>query len=189
VHQKSVAHATTLTYMAIRDEINRHCSRTAPKLFCLSPLVRSTLVMRTLFVSVEVNDVIYPPWPPNRNGYRLSKFRAVLDDFLAGGRVSVAENPFKKPSDALLARVCPTTDDVWDIRCIDPKPGIRCLGCFSEKDTFVALTWNYREDFCPEDWATEIGRCKTEWSSLFNPHRPFHGAHLDEYLSINYHAV
>ena len=132
--------------MAIRDQIRGCCAGPAPKLLCLSPLVRSTPVIRTLFVSVEVNDVIHPPWAPNRNGYRQSQFRAFLDAFVAGDWISVAENPRKKPSNAFLARVEPAADEIWDIRCIDPKPGIRCFGAFAERDTFVALTWCYRED-------------------------------------------
>ncbi len=179
-----------LTYMAIREKIKKHCSGTAPELFCLAPLVRSTPVIRTLFVSVEVNDVMYPSsWPSNCNGYRLSLFRTALDAFVAGEWISVAEKPFNKPPDAFLARVDPITNDVWDMRCIDPKPGIRCLGCFAEKDVFVALTWGYREDFCPEDWPIEVGRCMTAWNRLFNQLSPFRGAHLDEYLSGNYYAV
>jgi hypothetical protein len=152
-------------------------------------LIRSTPVIRTLFVSTEVNDVVYPPWPPNRNGFRLATFRGVLDAFTAGEMISVAENPFKKPPDAFLARVDPVTDEVWDIRCVDPQPGIRCLGSFAEKDTFIALTWGYREDFDPEDWPIEINRCKEKWKELFGTNPPFRGKHLDEYLSGNYYAV
>ena len=64
--------------------------------------------------------------------------------------------------------------------------GIRCFGCFAEKDLFIALTWNYRENIT--DFGVEVERCREAWDTLFSPLQPFKGANLDEYLS-NYMAV
>lgn len=83
-----------------------------------------------------------------------------------------------------MARVHPVTDEIWDIRSVDPKPGIRTLGSFAEKDTFIALTWEYRENLeSSRDWENEIARAKEAWKKLFGSVPPFKGANLDEYLS------
>lgn len=169
--------------MSIRDEINKMVE--SKRLFCLSPLIASTAVIRTLFVSFEVHDQVFPPFAENRDGYRLSQFRSTLDTF-SSYWISVAENPYKKDQTAFMARVDPIEDEVWDIRSIDPRPGIRCLGRFAEKDTFIALTWDYRENF---NWKYEIQRCKEVWKELFGTTPPLAGASLDDYLSGNYHAV
>jgi len=114
----------------------------------------------------------------------------VLDEFTDGGFITIAENPRDKEASALLARVEPAEDDVFDFRCLDPKPGIRALGCFAEVDVFVALTWEYRENLeNDDDWSAEIARCKSEWKRLFCDLPPFKGAKLNEYVSYNFRAV
>jgi len=76
----------------------------------------------------------------------------------------------KKDTTANIARVRPVEDNICDFRAIDPNPGIRAFGAFVEMDTFVALTWRYREDlgYDPRKWAAEIGRCKAKWRNLFH---------------------
>ncbi len=145
--------------------------------------------MREVFVSDEVHEVATPPWPENYEGLRRSGFRGELDAFTQGDEFSVAEDPFIKPGFAMLARVHPVSDEIWDIRSTDPNPGIRSLGAFGGKNLFLALTWDYRENFdIPGHWKAEIGRCKAKWNELFGPISRFKGASLDEYIS-NYYAV
>jgi len=87
----------------------------------------------------------------------------------------------------MLARVDPVDSEIWDIRSIVPRPGIRALGGFIRKDTFVALTWQFRENLATsDDWSAEIGRCRDAWRDLFGSKTPFSGASLDEYLSSFY---
>lgn len=175
--------------MSIRDEIANRVGD--GRLFCLPPLIPSGTMVRAMFVSEEINQVVHPPWEATKEGLRLSRLRAYLDTWTEGVLVSVAEAPYHKPRNTFLARVDPVADDVFDIRCFDPKPGIRVLGCFSEKDVFVALTWNHRENLGGPDsrgWRDEIERCKASWRRLFHPYPPFRGANLDAYLS-NFIAV
>jgi len=149
-------------------------------------------VVRTMFISEELNEVVHPPWENMREGLKLSQLRAYLDIFTMGRLISVAEDPYNKPTSTYLARVDPTSDEVWDIRVIDPRPGIRALGAFAGTDIFVALTWNDRPNLggrgSPE-WAAEIDRCKAKWRQLFPTYRPHKGASLHDYLSGNFHAV
>lgn len=84
-----------------------------------------------------------------------------------------------------MARVHPVSEEVWDFRCFDPKPGIRAFGHFAEKDTFVALTWDFRENV---DWAGEVSGCIEAWRALFGDLPPFKGTNLNDYLSHNFSA-
>lgn len=90
----------------------------------------------------------------------------------------------------MLARVDPVADEVWDFRCIDPKPGIRVFGRFAALDMFVALTWDYRENIEGEDyWAEQVRMCVAAWDRLFLGLPPHKGKTLDAYLSESYEAV
>ena len=176
--------------MSITDEIQaRIRAHHGKRLFYLPLRFRGDPAIRIMIVSEEVRDAVRPPWPKNWEGLRQSGFRGTLDAFTRGERVSVAERPFDKPNYAFLARVDPVADEVWDIRSIDPNPGIRCLGGFGGKDFFIALTWNYREILSGEyEWRDELQRCKSDWKELFDQIPRFHEGALDGYLS-NYFAV
>jgi hypothetical protein len=139
-----------------------------------------------MIVSVEVRDDVEGPWPDDFDGYRLAQFRATLDAFTTGAWIGVAEDPFAKANNAFMARIAPVALQLWDIRCVDPNPGIRAFGTFLCKDTFLALTWQYREQV---DWSQEGARCMHEWKQLFGSLPLFKGKTLDDYLSANFHAV
>lgn len=172
--------------MSITDDIKASVARHEGKsLFHLPPLFPGALTTRTMIVSEEIYDIVMPEYSKSWEGLRHSKLRGDLDAFTEGEEMSVAEKPFKKPGYTMIARVHPVTDEIWDLRNIDPNPGIRCLGAFGGKDIFIALIWDYREYF---DWNEEIERCKSEWTKLFGSIPRFKGASLDEYLS-NYYAV
>jgi hypothetical protein len=140
-----------------------------------------------MFVSGEIWHDVTPPFAENLSGMRLAEFREYLDAFTEGAELSVSENPHAKPSDAMLARVDPVADQFWDLRSVSPNPGIRSLGGFTDKDEFVALTWNYRENLDGQ-WSEEIDRCRAAWRGLFGTESPLCGRSLDDYLS-NYYAV
>ncbi len=117
---------------------------------------------------------------------RAGRLRADLEMFVEGRLISVAEDPYKKPKSAYMARIDPPEDEVWDIRSRDPRPGIRVLGLFSEKDTFVALTYELREALGgpgSKEWRDARERCKTRWRGLFNPYLPLSRSDANEYVS------
>ncbi|MEJ0076690.1 MAG: hypothetical protein WDO17_14800 [Alphaproteobacteria bacterium] len=142
---------------------------------------------RTLFVSEEVFRAVTSPFDGYPNQALHSEFRQTLDAFLEGGEMSVGDDPKTKASDALMARVCPVDDGFFDFRITSPHPQIRAFGGFAEKDTFVAITWNYR-DAISDNFDAEVSRCKIEWQKLFGSTEPFKGKNLDEHLS-NWIAV
>lgn len=140
-----------------------------------------------MFVSQELHEAVDgPPWRATWEGRRHAKLRAILDGFTEGDSITIAQNPVDKNARAILARVDPVEDEIWDFRCLDPKPGIRAFGRFSEPDTFIALTWNYREII---DWAAEVERCKAEWMKLFGEIPAYRGTTIDDYVTYNAEAV
>jgi len=169
--------------MSIRAEIDRLVA--VGRLFCLESLCTGEETVRTLFVSEEVLEAVNPPYSGEKS-YRRSEFRQFLDAFLENAHLSVAEDPDVKPSHAMIARVKPPEDDFWDLRVTAPVPGIRAFGGFADHDTFVVLTWEYREHI--SDFDAEVKRCRDEWHELFGAVAPMKKGHLNEYLS-NYTAV
>jgi hypothetical protein len=159
-----------LTYKSIREAIQSHEGRT---LFCLPSALLGEETPRTVFVSNELHEIVNgPPWPATWEGRRHANLRALFDGFTEGDWITVAENPFDKNSRAILARVAPPEDEIWDFRCLDPRPGIRAFGRFSEPNTFIALTWNYREIV---DWSHEVKKVQGRMAEAFLPASTFHG--------------
>lgn len=158
------------------------------KLFKLESLFTGDETARTMIVSPDILAAVTPPFPDTVHGERLGQFRAWLDGFMEGAEISVAEAPFQKPPDAMLARVSPVEDELWSIRVTEPErtPGIRAFGAFAEKDTFIALTWNCREAI--EIFDDEVESVANAWIDLFGSEDPFKGDTLDEYLT-NYRPV
>jgi hypothetical protein len=141
---------------------------------------------RTIFATKDVLDAISPPFSDDRDGEMHAEFKATIDAFLEGNEITVAEDPYDKPADTMLARVDPVEAGVWDLRIFAPRPGIRCLGCFWHCDVFVALVWDYRENF-DGDWPEYIQECLSAWRRLFGDRQPVSGGldeHLTEYFSV-----
>ncbi len=158
------------------------------KLFELASLFTGDETARTMIVSSDILAAVTPPFPDTPEGLRLGEFRAWLDNFMEGGEISVAQDPFRKPPDAMLARIDPVASELWSVRITEPEqtPGVRGFGGFAEKDKFVALTWEYRETII--DFDAAVDDVITAWDELFQPYKPLKGSSLDEYLS-NYRPV
>ena len=173
-----------MTYKSIREAIKSHEGRT---LFCLPSALLGEETPRAVFVTSELKEIVDgPPWPTTWEGQRHAELRALFDGFTEGDRITVGERPFEKDPRAIMARTHPIKDEVWDFRSLQRKPGIRAFGRFSEPNTFIALTWNYREIV---DWECEIKRCKAAWEKLFPDTPPFTGHNINEYITYNAEAV
>jgi hypothetical protein len=176
--------------MSIRDEIRRLTRERPPRLFFLPPLIEGAAVVRELFVSEEIYRVVKPPWEPGELGARYARMRSYLDAWTEGRLISIADHPYRKPKPTYMARIDPAPDEVFDIRCIDPNPGIRVMGCFADRDLFVALTYASREALqTRHDWRNEREACKAAWRRLFPTYAPYAGVSLDDYVSTNLYIV
>jgi hypothetical protein len=173
-----------LTYMSIHDQI-KELERPG-KLYCLESLLTGEETVRTLWVSSDVLAAVTPPYPLGSNPQqreRLREFREFLDAFLEHGHISVAQNPDDKPEFAMLARVKPPERDFWDFRVTAPQPGIRAFGAFADFNTFVVLTWDFRENIPPGQFDAEVADCMDAWRDLFGDTPPYAKSSLNEYLT------
>ncbi len=159
--------------MSIREIIQANLGH---RLFVLEPAIKSDRSERTMIVSQEVLDAVDTEMPDNWDGLRLADFRNTLDHFTLGEEMTVAEDPFQKPSDCFLARVADAKHEVIAIRTLF-GPGIRAFGFVADHNCLLALTWNYREDL---DFEEERRRCSHEWNQLFGNLEPYSkGKRLD----------
>jgi hypothetical protein len=160
------------------------------KLFDLKPIINGDETPRTMYVSADILAVVTPPFPDTREGERLGQFRAWLDDFVDGARISVSEDPRRKPPETMLARVENAEDEFWSIRVTEPAntAGIRSFGAFCALNEFVAVTWGMRDDICDE-FDEAVTEAQERWKDLFGVEGPHSGVNLDEYLTNYYRAV
>ena len=172
--------------MSINYEIRRWTRESPARLFFLPPLIGGAAVRRELFVSEEIQRAVQPPWEPSEQGARYARMRGYLDTWTEGRLISIADHPYRKPKPTFMARIDPAPDEVFDIRCIDPNPGIRVMGCFADRDLFIALTMADRDALATRhDWRNEREACKAAWRRLFPSYPPYTGATLNEYVSTN----
>ncbi|HVN29243.1 MAG TPA: hypothetical protein VMT64_12180 [Candidatus Binataceae bacterium] len=85
-----------------------------------------------------------------------------------------------------MALLEPTSNEVWEIRSVDPKPSIRLFGSFVQKNHFVILTWAWRKELggrYAKEWRAAIQEFKEEWETYFGRTRPISGSYPDAYLS------
>jgi hypothetical protein len=109
--------------------------------------------------------------------------RAILEAFVDGRWMTIKTRPKSKGQ---LAMLSPHADEIWEIRDIRPKPSLRILGSFAEKDVFIALAPYERSELGARDsteWVTALQLYKLQWSWLFDGHRPMSGSFPNDYIS------
>lgn len=139
---------------------------------------------RTMRVTPDMFAEVTPPFADTEEGYRIGELRGWLDGFIEGCEIFVAEDPDRKPPDAMLARVHPVKAEFWSIRVTHPEeaPGIRAFGAFSEKDKFIALTWEFREVIA-DQFNEEVASAIAVWKDHFGVEEPYRGDHINAYLT------
>jgi hypothetical protein len=147
---------------------------------------------RQIFVTPGLLSLLHGPWIsqpkwPKRKQWetRWNKARQHLDDFIDGlmtDRIYVRSGPRKKSS-CFMSRLDPETEEIWEIRVRDPKPGLRILGSFARQDMFVALTAAPHECLSTEeDWNRVIQQYKKKRNQYFTA-SPFSGSYPHDYIT------
>jgi hypothetical protein len=178
-----------LTYMSIRVEIGNRISE--ERLFLLSPAMPGSHIVRPMFVSLEIKDLVLGPWDDAEWEERCGQLRADLDRYIECRRITVAARPYHART-AYMAQLDELRDEAWEIRSRDPEPSLRVFGRFADTDWFVALTWWKRADLKGPDsreWRDAIEGCKAEWRRLFPTYPPKTGANVNDYISTNVFLV
>lgn len=188
-------HACTthvLTYMSIRDSISDRIA--AGDLFPVEPAMPDDPVRRSMVVSLEIRQLLNGPWWSRGMARRCNELRADLEAFVKGDVIAVCLVP-RRARAAYMARLDRPVDEVWDIRSRDPRPALRVLGRFADRDLFVALTCASRSKdvaWLPRaplgngysrEWRDAIVECKAVWRQLLHPYEPIHGDYVHDYLS------
>jgi|SRR5271155_2270840 len=145
---------------------------------------------RTLYISEKVRQFITSAAPGmdiKMRGRWLTA-RAVLEAFVDGKRITIKS---KAKSKAEIGILCPHEDGIWEFRDVRPRPSVRILGSFTEKDVFIALAPYERAELGAkhsEGWTNALQNYKAEWTTLFDGHRPMsEGSYPDDYLSLARH--
>jgi hypothetical protein len=174
--------------MSIRAEISRRVAE--GRLKALSQSMPGPPDRRQIVVVQSVMDMLDGPWATPHQSRRAGEARALLENFLRGEQI-VGRMPPSKDVHTLIALLDPPGDNVWEYRVGNPRPGMRILGRFAEKDLFIATNWVNREDFRDpvtgqddsRKWRDEIVRCKAIWNQLFPTYQPFGGNTLHDFIS------
>jgi hypothetical protein len=174
-----------LTYMSIDDRINQLC--TSGKLIRVLQSWAGFPEARRFYASQSVSDLILGTSAGKDQGFknRAYELRAEIDHFIDGKLITARPDGEMKRR-GWLARLEPTSDEIWEIRSLSPKPSIRILGSIAKKNVFVGLTWARRKDLGgkeSDEWMEAIDIFKAEWLSCFGTLRPMSGDYPHDYLT------
>lgn len=163
------------------------------QLFVLDPRARGEGIVRPIFLSEELQQVICDgPWRDQAEETRFAAIlRTDLERFITGGRIRVSLLGHGHPTEDM--KRLSGTNEVWEIKSERrTERGIRVFGCFAGKDVFIATHWHWRDDLeeraagkwnKPTNWPREIRRCKYKWRRLFPTYPPHTGNTIDAYIS------
>jgi len=149
------------------------------------PPLYPTMVVRRIFMTEDVARLLRGPWESpdlelsdSEWEYRCGFVRRQFDRFINGKRVGVALDPQSDAENCFFKRIHPIEDEVWEIRCRVPPPGVRVFGRFAETDIFVAMHWRLRKDmgyWGDPSWDHAIEVCRGFWGTLFASTNPKSG--------------
>lgn len=154
----------------------------------LMPSLPGSSCMRRVLVSCHVyNFLNCAPSTPLEVIPKIADTRYALDRFITGASISVNMTPYdhEKPSSTELSRL-DIERSIWQFRIRDPKPQIRILGMFAERDTFVALDYANRDTMY---YPASESITQSQWDDLFQGIPPVTGEKIDAYISDKYRPV
>ncbi|MDE2514437.1 MAG: hypothetical protein KGL12_00285 [Rhodospirillales bacterium] len=138
-----------------------------------------------MLVAAELTRVLFGGDPAPADAVRIGQLRRDLDRFIEGGRVTIRDGLYRSDP-AYMARLDPPGGEIWEIRSVDPRPGLRVFGRFAEEDIFVALLLRTRKQLGGKNdpaWQEVVRHCKAEWRQLFPGHEPHSGKRVCDYVS------
>jgi hypothetical protein len=151
--------------MSILDEIDELCKD--GRLIKVKQTYPGLPERRVFYSTPDLMFLLDGPWGDIKWEKRWYRARQYLDDFIDGKRFTLRSAPRKK-STCDMSLLEPEGDEIWEMRCRDPKPGLRLFGSFVKRDTFVALTCAPHECLGTEsDWNEAIRQYKISWASHF----------------------
>lgn len=165
--------------MSIRDLIREW--ENSGQLAVVPPALPSIASLRYVIATAEVRNRLCGTWADQTMGVRYARARTVVDAFTQGLAIATRLPP-STSARAQLALLSEAREEIWEFRSRDPKPGVRVFGRFAEKDVFLAL-WTELKENIDEDYTDEKEKCKKVWRKLFYPFKPFTPELGGEYLT------
>nr|WP_306267617.1 hypothetical protein [Pararhizobium sp. IMCC3301] len=174
--------------MSIKDVIKSEVRQGRLVVFC--PEDHSKRTQRHMFVHEEIDRRLRESLDTDdAEGLRFGYLRAILENYVHGGLITVAMNPYRKNRSALWAKTDPAEDEIWDIRVVDPNASLRVLGGFAMPDVFIALEYEFRENLDTGIdmplWKKFIQRAKTKWRLSFDSYLRHSGERSSDYITEN----
>jgi len=159
--------------MSIRDEINYRCQE--KRLHRLTLGIPGAPEPRAIWVAPEIERLLVGPWRNKKQAMRWGRIRNDLESFIQGDLITVPQELNRAKSHYMARLIRPSSPEVWEIRCRDPKPSVRIFGRFADRDAFIAFRWWPRRllgGFGDRAWRTASVQCTTDWRNLFPSYDP-----------------
>lgn len=165
--------------MSIATEIQDRTNR--GDLIAIKPLVDSDPQDRQIFVTPDVYKMLVGPWQNERQQIEWFEARAIMDSFVAGRLISASS---VRNSDVQLKLLDTSPRCLWELRATKPRPGIRLLGLFAQKDCFIILNWRERPFLKNRRlWNEAFRECRAKWTGLFYTYGPLEEVNCNDYIS------
>ena len=127
-------------------------------------------------------------------GWRVGQLQTDFESFVKGEYISLSMTPFKHRT-ATMGLMAPKSDGTWEIRCREPRPGLRVLGKFASVDTFVALSWEPRSvkfgrknplgDKHSREYRHALSLVNKRWNHVLPRLSSLTGGNYSDYVSKN----
>jgi len=155
--------AAGLIYMSIRDAIKTQF--TEGRLRLALPSAPGEAAQRAMFVTDDVWAQIFGSEGDHAWEQRVGRLLADLDVFITGQPIHPK----------YLYLLFPPGEGVWEIKSVRPRPSIRILGQFAERDVFIVTCIALRErlgGWQSQEWKTARRAAKASWRRLFPSYDP-----------------
>lgn len=156
--------------MLIRDQLTALTQDGA--MHHLGAATRRDGLRRNVFLTDDVYQRVRAAWSgDSATDFVLAGVIPLLQSFISGRVVTFGMDPHSKNQTCMMARTAPIEMNIVDFRSIDPRPGARLFGGFSECDVFVGLDL-YLRDEMPERFSDAVIGARRHWNEIFSNSLP-----------------
>ncbi|MCR9111164.1 hypothetical protein [uncultured Marivita sp.] len=180
-----------LTLKSMRTNLNDKVGH--GDLLLWTPQIAGDPCERTLFITAQINEEFDDDtWQDKSMAFRYAQLAADFDRYVIGDTIPIGMEPYDKGDNAFMARISPVEYGIWAIRSVAPKPAIRVLGAFCERDVFIALVTRRRAELGgpgSREWSQAREAAIALWENLFPGEARLLGDNVNDFFSEKAIAV